>query len=190
MRPDDRRPPSDPIDPPLDADLEALDRELDAAGAQARRTFHGRTQPTNVFAADLRQRLVGSTTAAGSVPPDGLTEAATSTRVTPISHLSGGSRIRPGLAAAGGTWAPTRLAPRVERRTPTILPRARWAVLAAAVMATALVAGAIGARPDWLFPPPVPTATPPSMVDANATPPSEPTSAPTPPSPSAGPTDP
>jgi hypothetical protein len=64
MRPDDRLPPVYGGAPPeldlaLDAGLEALDAELAAAGAQARRALHGRTQPTRVYSVDLRAWLLG-----------------------------------------------------------------------------------------------------------------------------------
>lgn len=42
----------------LDVDLVALDSELDAAGVQARRALHGRTQPTRYFSIELRARLL------------------------------------------------------------------------------------------------------------------------------------
>lgn len=44
---------------PVDADLEALDAELTAAGAHARRMLYGRSQPTRVFTNQLRARLLG-----------------------------------------------------------------------------------------------------------------------------------
>lgn len=63
MRPDDRLPPayevaSTEMDVAFDAGLEALDVELAAAGAQARRALHGRTQPTRVYSVDLRAWLL------------------------------------------------------------------------------------------------------------------------------------
>lgn len=42
----------------LDVDLVALDAELEAAGAQARRSLHARTQPTRYFSIELRARLL------------------------------------------------------------------------------------------------------------------------------------
>jgi len=43
---------------PLDARLESLDAELEAAGIQARRSLQGRTQPTRFFSIGLRERLL------------------------------------------------------------------------------------------------------------------------------------
>lgn len=45
-------------DAPLDIDLVALDAELAAAGRQAGRALHGRTQPTRYFSMELRGRLL------------------------------------------------------------------------------------------------------------------------------------
>src|SRR5215831_17274347 len=143
MRPDDvLHGPSDEIGNmalPIDTDLQALDAELDAAGIQARGMLHGRSQPTRYFSVDLRSRLTGAY-AADAAAPIVLDALAPTTRPR-------GSRIRPELEA-GQTWAPTPLAPRIARRTPTILPRARWALLAAASITGVLVAGALGARPS------------------------------------------
>jgi hypothetical protein len=63
MRPDDPRPRFDDLgdagtDPPFDADLEALDRELEEAGQQARRMLFGRSHPTRVFSNQLRAWLL------------------------------------------------------------------------------------------------------------------------------------
>ena len=46
------------MDLPFDADLESLDLELAAGGAQARRMLFGRSQPTRVFSNQLRGRLL------------------------------------------------------------------------------------------------------------------------------------
>jgi hypothetical protein len=67
MRPEDRalylvRPADEGHEAPetlLDVELVALDSELDAAGGQARRSLHGRTQPTRYFSIELRARLLG-----------------------------------------------------------------------------------------------------------------------------------
>ena len=45
-------------DAPLDVDLLALDTELRAAGRQAGRALHGRTQPTRYYSMQLRARLL------------------------------------------------------------------------------------------------------------------------------------
>jgi hypothetical protein len=75
MRPDDQEVMARTTDPartmPLDADLQALHGELEAAGAQARRALHGRTQPTRVFSNDLRARLVAAAMPAPTHPTDG-----------------------------------------------------------------------------------------------------------------------
>jgi RNA polymerase sigma factor (sigma-70 family) len=44
----------------IDADLLRLDTELRAAGRQAARTMHGRTQPTRWFSQELRARLLAA----------------------------------------------------------------------------------------------------------------------------------
>lgn len=157
MRPDDvlRGPGEDVSDVvvPIDADLQALDEELDTAGIQAQRTLHGRTQPTRYFSVDLRARLLGTYSAAAGAP------AAVDFLVPP--GQARGSRLRPELEA-GEAWSPTPLVPRIARRTPTVLPRARWAMLAAAALAGVLVAGALGARLDWLLPVPPRESSPPA----------------------------
>jgi hypothetical protein len=157
MRPDDPRPGFDDLmdpgmDLPFDADLEALDEELSVAGDQARRMLYGRMHPTRVFSNQLRARLLGqvalpaaSANAAGDV-------------ALPLGP-DRGSRLRT-PATPGEAWAPTALAPRIARRTPTILPRARWSVLAAASLAGVLVVGALGANLDWLEPSPTQSAAP------------------------------
>lgn len=66
MRPDDSRPGFDDLmdagmDLPFDADLEALDQELDEAGRQARRMLYGRSHPTRVFSIQLRAWLLDTT---------------------------------------------------------------------------------------------------------------------------------
>ncbi|MGH2897745.1 MAG: hypothetical protein ACRDMZ_03660, partial [Solirubrobacteraceae bacterium] len=62
--------------PPLDADLLPLDEELAAAGAHARRMLHGRTQPTRVFSAELRDRLIGGIAAPIAMPAGGVASPA------------------------------------------------------------------------------------------------------------------
>lgn len=154
MRPDDRRAnmawSSDDgvegFDAPLDADLATLDAELAGAGAQARRALGGRTQPTRVFSRDLRVRLLGAAVEAGELP-FGADVA------LPRGSIRG-SRLRPEMAGSGEAWTPTRLQPRLARRTPATQPRARWALLAAAALTAVIVVGALGARLDWLLPMP------------------------------------
>ncbi len=174
MRPDDHVPKLDALDGgielPIDADLEALDEELGAAGASARRSLHGSTQPTRVFSVDLRARLLGTIA----------TPAAAGLLGTDVLLRRGqerGSRIRPELDAPGETWAPTPLEPQLARRTPTVLPRARWSMLAAAMLTLVFVAGALGARFDWLVP--SPTADPSASPATQALPTAPPTPGPT-----------
>jgi hypothetical protein len=149
MRPDDVMAPGESISDaalPIDTDLQALDAELDEAGVQARRMLHGRSQPTRYFAVDLRARLASAYGTAEAAAPLALD-------VLAPAGQSRGSRLRPEIVG-GETWAPTPLAPRIVRRTPTILPRARWAVLAAATLTGVLVAGTVGANLSWLLPVP------------------------------------
>jgi hypothetical protein len=152
MRPDDRRANfglsagDGAADVPLDAVLAALDDELQAAGAQAGRALRGRTQPTRDFSNRLRDRLLGTVAAPGAVSTPSFDGVA---RPEPMRA----ARLR--LAAvAGETWAPAPLQPRLARRTPTVLPRARWALIVAATLTTMLVAGALGARFEWPVPAP------------------------------------
>jgi hypothetical protein len=75
MRPDDEEVMAHTRDQartmPLDADLQGLHAELEAAGAQARRALHGRTQPTRVFSNDLRARLLAAAMPAPTLAIDG-----------------------------------------------------------------------------------------------------------------------
>jgi outer membrane biosynthesis protein TonB len=148
MRPDDvLRGPGEGISDaalPIDADLQALDAELDEAGVQARRMLHGRSQPTRYFSVDLRARLASAYGAAEAAAPLALD-------ILAPAGQSRGSRLRPELEG-GESWAPTPLAPRIVRRTPTILPRARWALLAAAALTGVLIAGALGVNLSWILP--------------------------------------
>lgn len=66
MRPEDRRwitvgttySTEEPVELPLDAELQGVARELAESGARARLGLAGRTQPTNTFRAALRSRLL------------------------------------------------------------------------------------------------------------------------------------
>jgi hypothetical protein len=172
MRPEDRRAGmagssgegGDVYELPLDADLASLDAELGAAGTQARRALYGRTQPTRVFASGLRDRLLGTVATPVAAP--------TSPDTALLRDSTRGSRLRAGLATPGEAWAPVPLEPRLARRTPTVLPRARWALLAAAGLTGVLVFGALGARLDWLIPSPTSEATSPRPSDARTPAPS------------------
>lgn len=198
MRPDDRSGRWQPIDGPgdgfdgfdsygpLDADLETLDRELAEAGAGARRALHGQTQPTRFFANRLRERLLAAHPAAAAAPaPRAAARAAAGGAVAAGAIASGHARrhgARADLMTPGEAWAPVALEPRMSRRTPTMLPgRFRWAVLVAASLTGVIAAGALGAKLDWLLPPPSALPSPLTAVDATPRPstgPSDPTDPP------------
>src|SRR5262245_59585812 len=123
MRPDDRSVRWQPVDGmgggvddgfdgygPLDADLEALDAELDDAGAQGRRMLRGQTQPTRFFANRLRDRLL----AVYAVPAP----VAAGTGAAPAIPSSQPRRtgVRPALTEPGESWAPIALQPQIARR--------------------------------------------------------------------------
>ncbi|HUG30718.1 MAG TPA: hypothetical protein VMQ65_09445 [Candidatus Limnocylindria bacterium] len=174
MRPEDRRADmlgslgGDDQMPPLDMDLTGLDAELNEAGAQASRSLHGRTQPTRVFSSQLRSRMVGayaaSTSGAASGAAARIAGAATPPRSAPRP-----SRNRVVLEEPGEAWAPMPVDPRIARRTPaSVMPRARWSLLAAAALTGVVAVGAIGARLDWLAP--SPTAEPTNPLASLAAP--------------------
>ena len=168
MRPDDRRAditrssnsdaPRSGV--PLEAGLAALDDELAAAGAQARRALRGSTQPTRVFTNRLREQLMGQ------IGAPALSSSAGGAALPRESPRASRLRFEP---AAGEAWAPIPLRPQLARRTPTVLPRARWAMLTAAALTTVIVAGALGARFDWLLPAPTSDASPPPSTPGPAT---------------------
>ena len=175
MRPEDRRADmlaslggSEPM-PPLDLDLTGLDAELGEAGAQASRSLRGRTQPTRVFSNQLRSRMVGAYAAGASAAAGGAAAgraapgAAEAGPLAPPRSAHRPSRNRAALEEAGEAWAPIPLEPRVARRTPaSVMPRARWSLLAAAALTGVVAVGAIGARLDWLVPSPTAEPTRPS----------------------------
>ena len=165
MRPDDRLPFDDLLDGgmdlPFDAELEALNAELDEAGRHARRSLHGQTQPTRVFGSTLRAKLIGAVAVPAVVDAGAL---------LPRSSVRS-PRTRLDLVAAGETWAPVPLSPHIANRTPQVMPRARWALLAAATLTSVIVAGTLGARLDWLIPTPVDLSSqPPSSAAPTARP--------------------
>lgn len=176
MRPDDRRAAmagsangdAPRSDVPLETALAALDDELAAAGAQARRALQGSTQPTRVFTNRLREHLLGQ------IGAPAISSAAGAGAALPRESPRG-SRLRTEPVAGEG-WLPTPLHPQVARRTPTILPRARWSLLAAAALTTVIVAGALGARFDWLLPAPTSDASRPPATTPPETRTPEPTS--------------
>ena len=141
MRPDDIRvgvdETTDGYDLPIAADLRPLDAELTESGDRARRMLHGRTQPTNYFAMDLRARLLASYSgeeAGGSATLD--VTAPRSQAQAPMPQHREPRRAEASLMA--------QVAPRIELGAPTMLVNARWALLAAAVATGLLIAGALG----------------------------------------------
>lgn len=142
MRPDDIRvgtdEPTDGYDIPIAAELRPLDAELEESGVRARRMLHGRTQPTNYFAMDLRARLLGAYS--GDESAGGATLEVTVPR-------SQAQTLMPRPAAAPrhpGASLMAQAAPRIELGAPSMLLNARWALLAAALATGLLIAGALG----------------------------------------------
>jgi hypothetical protein len=142
MRPDDLRvgidEPTDGYDIPIAAELRPLDAELEESGVRARQMLHGRTQPTNYFAMDLRARLLGAYSGedpAGSATLD-VTVPRSQARVPTPRARATPPRAGASLMAQG--------APRIELAAPSMLVNARWALLAAAVATGLLIAGALG----------------------------------------------
>jgi hypothetical protein len=143
MRPDDVRigvdESTDAYDLPIAADLRPLDAELTESGDRARRMLHGRTQPTNYFAMDLRARLLGSYS--GDEPGGSATLDVTAPRSKaqvprPIPQHREPRRAEASLMA--------QVLPRIDLGAPAMLVNARWAFLAAAVATGLLIAGALG----------------------------------------------
>ena len=142
MRPDDVRvdvdDPTDGYDIPIAAELQRLDAELAESGVRARRMLHGRTQPTNYFAMDLRARLLGAYS--GEEPAESATLEVTVPRSqapAPAARpLPEPRRTQPSVLAS--------VAPRIELAAPSVVVNARWALLAAALATGLLVAGALG----------------------------------------------
>lgn len=132
---------------PIDPDLEALAAELARVGATAR-SDERTSAPNPAFAADLRVRLLAQLPAAAPALATPTADAAV--RPVPAS----GSAPSP---AAGPTPLPSvvRLAPRISRRSPTILPAPRWTALTAAAV---IVLSVIGITADPIRPV-APTAT-------------------------------
>ena len=142
MRPDDVRlgvdEPTDGYDISIAAELQPLDAELSESGVRARHMLHGRTQPTNYFAMDLRARLLG--TYSGEEAPASATLNVTAPRGQAPAPAPGpqpqARRTQPSVMAS--------VAPRIEVGVPSMLVNARWALLAAAVATGLLIAGALG----------------------------------------------
>ena len=144
MRPDDVRvgpdEPTDGYDIPIAAELQSLDAELHESGVRARRMLHGRTQPTNYFAMDLRARLMGAYS--GEEPAGSATLNVTVPRSQTLAPApTSMPRPEPRRAA---TPLLAQVAPRIDLGTPSMLVNARWALLAAAVATGLLIAGALG----------------------------------------------
>jgi hypothetical protein len=140
MRPDDVHVGVDQTldgsDIPIAAELRPLDTELTESGVRARRMLHGRTQPTNYFAMDLRAQLLGAYSGeepAGSATLD----------VTVPRSPAPAPRLYPEPRRAEMMQL-TQAMPRVVLGAPPVLLSVRWALLAAAVATTVLIAGALG----------------------------------------------
>ena len=147
MRPDDVRlgadEATDGYDIPIAAELGPLDAELSESGIRARHMLHGRTQPTNYFAMDLRSQLLG--TYSGQEPAGGATLNVTAARSqslapAPTPHPEP-RRTEPPPANASVV---ARVAPRIELGAPSILLNLRLALVAAAVATGLLIACALG----------------------------------------------
>ena len=123
------------MDLPFDADLESLDLELAAAGAQARRMLYGRSQPTRVFSNQLRARLLESFEPRDPMPELG--ELAIQDGASRMIQVRSSDLITSDASAA----APSRRA--ADPADPSTL-RTVLALLAIAGMAVLLAASAIG----------------------------------------------
>jgi len=140
MPPEERRPGFDELmdsgmDLPFDADLESLDLELAAGGAQARRMLFGRSQPTRVFSNQLRGRLLET-----------FEQRDAASALGEVAIQRGASReiqIRPSglISSDAATSAPKRHEP--GQADPAAL-RAGLALLAIVGMAVLLAWGALG----------------------------------------------
>ena len=140
MPPDVRRPGFDDLmdpgmDLPFDADLESLDAELAAAGAHARRTLFGRSQPTRVFSNQLRGRLLETLEPRDTTPASG-DPAIHRGATREVQVRSSGLTSNDASAAAPGRQAAGAADPATLR---TIL-----ALLAIAGMGVLLGVGALG----------------------------------------------
>lgn len=127
--------PTDGHDIPIAADLRRLDAELAESGARARQMLHGRTQPTNYFAIDLRARLLGAYSSderAGTATLDVTVPQSQTPALRPFPE--------PGR---GQTTLMPPLTPRLVLGAPSLVVSARWAFLAAAATGL-LIAGAFG----------------------------------------------
>ena len=129
---------------PVDADLESLDAELAAAGAHARKVLYGRSQPTRVFANELRSHLLGMFEAPNSASGAG---ALAVTRAADWEIPPRPQVLISGETPPGGS----RGTPAMEQANPVTL-RAMLALLTLAGMAILLAVGALSGS----FGPPLP----------------------------------
>jgi hypothetical protein len=139
MRPDDIRVGMDEPaggDIPIAADLRPLDAELSDSGVRARRMLHGRTQPTNYFAMDLRAQLLSAYS--------GDEAAGSATLNVPVPRSQAQAAAPYSEPRRNGTTMMAPLVPRPALAVPSIPVGARWAFLVAAVAMAALIAGAFG----------------------------------------------
>lgn len=123
------------MDLPFDADLESLDAELAAAGAQARRMLFGRSQPTRVFSNQLRSRLL-----------EAFEPAATPSPMGELAIQRGPAReieVRPSVLASSDASAAAPGRHGATSADPVTI-RSILALLAIAGMAVLLAVGALG----------------------------------------------
>ena len=148
MRPDQRRPrPSvddgaaGRLDLPADVELAALEDELAAAGARARRGAPA--SPTAAFRGSLRARLIG---AYERSEPGGLAPAvaAGGSLSTQARGFDGSARRPVAMVAEPVVHAPIALQARTLRLAPSFLPSPRWSILAVAAAVVVAVVGLNG----------------------------------------------
>lgn len=119
---------------PFDAELDALDRELAAAGTTARTSLDrgGASRPDRAFASSLRRRLLAAHAAEAG-------DAAAIVTTGTAAPLPSGPAVHD----------PVAIAPRIARRTPAVLPAPRWTF---AAIAAALIVAVVGLNGPSLFP--------------------------------------
>jgi hypothetical protein len=123
-----------PFEPVDMTGLEALEGELATAGRRARAERYRAEWPDPLFAASLRDRLVGQLPVAEIMAP--------------AVHSEPWARTTGSAAEALPNGAPQRLRPRVARRAPGVMPATRWTV---AAVAAALIVSVIGLGPGRLL---------------------------------------
>jgi hypothetical protein len=127
---------------PLDVAVMALDAELDAVGAQARRMLNGQTQPTRYFTVDLRARLLAEFDGAAAVQLGAPATSVERPRPRAVHDAMSTRPSGPAPAPSGAAIDPRRL---------DVVAWPRWLLLAVTGLAGALVfgllmAGVIGGR--------------------------------------------